>query len=339
VSPEGTDDIVASETIGGSETTDPSTDTPIIDPLPVSDAETFYVAGRHLHEPCGTRVLLRGVNKMNIWTDRDGLPSFTEIAKTGANTVRITWDTTGDPDGLETLLQNAWAHDLLPMIELHDATGDFSQLSSLVDYWVRQDVVAVITAYRRALLVNIGNEVGNWNVTGSEYRAGYTDAITRMRQAGIDVPLVIDSRGWAHDVDFVIDNGPALISADPLSNIMFSTHLYYPDTDTGFYDDTLKAAVDADLPLLIGEFGDVAWDCSSPVDYAALIAAANTHDIGWYAWSWGPGNNPCASLDMSDDNTYEGLHAWGYEVAVSSPHSIRSTSLPIANLGTSCPQP
>src|SRR5690606_24248087 len=50
----------------------------------------FYVQGAKLFDRCGEEVVLRGVNKMSVWTDRQG-NDFSEIAKTGANSVRIVW--------------------------------------------------------------------------------------------------------------------------------------------------------------------------------------------------------------------------------------------------------
>src|SRR5215213_10089521 len=51
----------------------------------------FYVQGRHLYDKTGEKVILYGVNKMIYWMDIDGIPSYAEIAKTGANAVRIQW--------------------------------------------------------------------------------------------------------------------------------------------------------------------------------------------------------------------------------------------------------
>ena len=175
---------------------DDSTDPPVDSTDQPTPIGTFYVEGRFLYDPCGNKVILRGVNKMNIWTDLTGSRSFAEIAKTGANTVRIVWNTSGTAAGLDTVITSAVSNRLLPIVELHDATGDWSMLQSLVDYWVRSDVVAVINKHESALLVNIGNEVGNGTVTADQFRTGYTLAVTRLRSAGINVPLVIDSIQW-----------------------------------------------------------------------------------------------------------------------------------------------
>ncbi|MBF0443256.1 MAG: hypothetical protein HQK54_15210, partial [Oligoflexales bacterium] len=58
--------------------------------------DTMKTDGRFLYDSCGEKVILRGYNHMTCWTDwegtpRDGLPVFSEMAKTGANVVRIVW--------------------------------------------------------------------------------------------------------------------------------------------------------------------------------------------------------------------------------------------------------
>jgi hypothetical protein len=53
--------------------------------------KTFYVSGRFLYAPNGEKVVLRGINNMNVVSDQTGERSFPEIAKTGANVVRIMW--------------------------------------------------------------------------------------------------------------------------------------------------------------------------------------------------------------------------------------------------------
>jgi mannan endo-1,4-beta-mannosidase len=307
---------------------EPASPEPTYQPLPGTPHATSYTSGAALYDACGARVIARGVNKMNVWTDLDGIPSFAEIARTGANSVRIVWETWATASQLDTVIRNAVAQELIPMIELHDATGNFSLLSSLVDYWVRADIAAVLIAHEQYLLLNIGNEVGSWNVTSQQFLDGYTQAITRIRDAGISMPLVIDSRGWGHDIALIRQTGPTLIDTDPLHNIVFSTHQYEPSNDQAFYTSEFSSTTAAGIPLVVGEFGDVAWDCKTAVDYAILIEMANAHDIGWYAWSWGPGNNPCTSLDMTSNNTYEGLHGWGLEVAVTHPDSIQNTATP-----------
>ena len=306
---------------------------------PGDPTATYTVSGNKILDTCGQEVLLRGVNKMHIWTDPSG-SSLPEIAKTGANTVRIVWDTSGTPAALDALVQRARDNGLLPMIELHDATGNLAGVPALVDWWVKRDVVSLIAKHESALLVNIANEAGDWDQSASAWVNTYKTAISSMRSAGIRTPLVVDALGWGHDVDLIVSHGPQVLAADPLKNVIFSTHQYQPvrDVGTSYYATTLTNLANSGLAVVVGEFGNVAWDCALEVDYKGLVAAAATHRVGWYAWSWGPGNNPCSGLDMTRDSSYATLHGWGLEVASTLPGSIKNTSKPVrVSSSGSCP--
>ncbi len=101
------------------------------------DFPGFRVQGRHLYDTLGEEVILAGVNKMVIYTDRDGLPSFPEIAKTGANAVRIVWLTEGSAEELDTVITNAINNKLIPIVDCHDSTGKWD-----VHHW--QDLNPVV---------------------------------------------------------------------------------------------------------------------------------------------------------------------------------------------------
>lgn len=162
----------------------------------VAETPGFFVLGRQFYDYEGTRVLLRGVNKMSVFEqqeDQVGQISFPEIKKTGANTVRIVWrkavndpPESTDPEVLKGLIHQAKTNRLIPMIELHDATGDWSKLDELVDYWEQKS--KMLTQHDQYLLLNIGNEVGDWDVTRSQFVEGYTSAVQRLRAVGIKTP-------------------------------------------------------------------------------------------------------------------------------------------------------
>ncbi|MBN2802511.1 MAG: cellulase family glycosylhydrolase [Deltaproteobacteria bacterium] len=200
----------------------------------------YRVKGRFLYDRCDEKVILRGVNKMTVWQDKAGA-AFPEIAKTGANTVRIVWTTTdGTAAQMDTVIGKAIDNELIPIIELHDATGDLTKLSAVVDWWIKPEVVAVIQKYEENLLVNIANEVGA-GLSNSEFVLAYKDAITKMRNAGYKTPLIIDASGWGQNIDILQACGPTLFNFDPYSNIMFSVHMWWP---------TIYHAVTAEYPTL-----------------------------------------------------------------------------------------
>lgn len=296
----------------------------------------FRVEGRFLYDNAGEKVILYGINKMIIWMDKDGDPSFSEIAKTGANSVRIVWTMDGTAQELDTAITNCRKEHMIPMVELHDATGEWSKLPSLVDYWVRDDVVEVIKKHQEYLLVNIGNEVGN-SVSEDAFKAGYSEAVTRMREAGIHVPLIIDASSYGQDINILQSCGPSLIEGDPDRNLIFSVHMWWPymygRTDQEVVDE-IAETVEMGLPLIVGEFGNE-WEQteSGQIPYKVIIEQCYKNEIGYLPWSWGPGNNPQTFLDMTTDGTFATLQGWGLEVALNNIYSIQNIAqIPVSML-------
>lgn len=300
---------------------------------------TMTVNGRHLFDANGEQVVLRGINEMFIWSDDPtGDTLMTEIAQTGANSVRILWlsdeeDSIATAENLDKVIQNAINNGMFPMPELHGATGDFEKLQSQVDYWVRPDVVEVLKKHEPHLLLNIANECGGHEVTAPEFLEGYQKAILRIRETGLKCPLVIDASGWGQDLDILLETGPTLLEYDTEGNLLFSVHIWWPadDGSTNRIKKELQKAVDMDLPLIVGEFAPMGVGCKEWIDYNTIMNECQKHKIGWLAWSWGDvPNGDCSLMDMTRGEkrgTYEGLVDWGLEIAVTHPQSIQKTSI------------
>lgn len=306
----------------------------------------LHVVGRTLKTPCGDTVLLRGVNKMVVWTPDLDLrkETYAEIRKSGANCVRIVWLVQPGPtevdagvDGLDRTIQDCIDNDMIPMVELHDATGDWSKLQMVVDYWKRPDVVSVIKKHEKYLIVNIANECGDFEVTDEMFKTGYTSAVAQMRTAGIHTPLVIDGADWGKNLEQLVRVGSVLTNADPDKNLMFSVHTYWPTTegaDAAYITSQFQAAANAGLPLIIGEFAGLfnrGGACTYEADYATMIMRAKELGFGYLAWEWGPGNEfahpTCTVMNMTTDSHFSTLQVgWATDVAVSSAYSIKNTS-------------
>lgn len=299
--------------------------------------ETFYVNGRNLYDPCGNQVILKGVNKMNVWTDQNGA-SIPEVAQTGANVYRIVWKITNngsptDDSKLDALIAKCIENKMIPMPEIHDATGNLAALPSVVNYWKRPEILTIINKYKHAILLNIANEAGDENATAQQYEDAYKSAITELRNAGITVPLVIDGGvEYAKNLEVIVQKSSILINHDPLHNVLFSVHTYWPENNGAthaFITTQLEAAVNANVPLIVGELSKYgAWAglgvsvCSAAgeVDYEWIATECQRLGIGWIAWEWGPGNSGggdplCTAMDMTTNNTYATLTGWGLEIA------------------------
>jgi mannan endo-1,4-beta-mannosidase len=186
------------------------------------DGPVFTVSGRSILDTDGEPVALRGVNKMPVFDDEDprGNAYFVEIAQAKSNTARIVWAPEVDNgpttvNDLTALIANCQANKMLPMIELHDATGDLSKLPKLGNYWTRNGVLQVIFNVGGNLLINIGNEVGDDRVTANQWVAAYTPVIRQMRTAGIRTPLVIDAPDFGKKLEVVVAGAKRLLAVDP----------------------------------------------------------------------------------------------------------------------------
>jgi len=284
---------------------------------------------------------------MNIWTDPEGA-SFAEIAQTGANCVRIVWLAflDGQPTlaaDLDRVISACIAQKMIPLVEVHDATGDWSQLPTAVAFWLRADILALVQKHERYLLVNIANEAGDDSVTDEQYIEGYSAAIQQLRTAGIRTPLVIDGAEWGKNLEQIVRVAAEVIQHDPARNILFSVHTYWPikyGADANFIRGQFESAVNQNVPFIVGEFskygayaGEKISPCSEDgrIDYVTILSECQRLQIGWLAWEWGPGNTGegdllCENMDMTTDSTFATLRAWGLDVAVTRPDGIRQTA-------------
>lgn len=295
----------------------------------------FFVSGRFLYDSCGEKVILRGVANPNIWFEKDGLDRYEEIEQTGANVVRIVWETSGKTEQLDEAIQNCIDMEMIPMVELHDATGDWSLLQKCVDYWSSEEIVDILNLHEEYVLVNIANECGDYYVTNSQFRFGYEAAINQLREAGIHVPLIIDGTDWGKNINILQSEGPGLIEADPDHNLLFSIHMWWPKM-YGYTENSIVTeiaqSVQMQLPLIVGEFSQMHGSCddteiteNNSIAYHTIIKQCYLNEIGYIAWSWFGNCNPL--WDMSSDGTFEMLYDWGLEVAVTDTFSIANTSI------------
>lgn len=311
-----------------------------------SSDNNLFINGRFLYTPCGEKVILRGVNKMIIFTDNVELrkQTYSEIRKTGANCIRIVWlahpteQVDATPAGLDRNIQDCIDNNIIPMVELHDATGEWSMLPDMVDYWVSPEVVSVVKKHEKYLIINIGNEIGNELVTNEQFKSGYITAVNRIRAAGIHTPLVIDAAEWGKNLDMLVSTGQEIINADPDHNVIFSVHMYWAisdGADAAYILNKLKESVDANIPLIVGEFTykfNLGTVCEYDCDYQSILKDCNDMELGWLAWEWGPGNGyfdkSCDIMDMTSDSYFSTLKdGWASIVAETSPYSIANTSV------------
>jgi len=291
--------------------------------------EGIRVKGNKILANDGEEIVLRGVNKMFVWTDKNGL-TMGEIAKTRANCVRIVWTMKdGTPEELEALIEMAAGFGMIPMIEVHDKTckWDDAVFEDITAYWTSPAMVEIIRKHENYLLLNYGNEIGDWKTTVSDYNERYIKAVKKLRKAGIRVPIVIDAGKCGQDINNYYASAPEILKNDPMQNIILSVHMWWTDNDPVRIQDAISAVSYTDAPLIVGEFASKGMGCASDIAYRAIIEECEKNKIGWLAWSWGPGNQDCSEMDMTKDGKFDTLYGWGKEVAVESAYSIKNTSV------------
>lgn len=297
----------------------------------------FFVQDRYLYSKDNEKVILRGVNHMFIWTDREG-KTIPEIAKTGANCVRIVWNTRGRISDLDNIMGLCIANGMIPIPEIHDTTGNWDRLPDALDYWLRDETLQVLSNHQEYMILNIGNEPGADKVPENEFFDVYHMIVTKMRAAGIRVPIMIDADDWGQNEKVLLSVGPKLLQADPEHNLIFSIHMWWPSekhdpNETGYttvqerVTATLEKSVELKLPFVVGEFAPVAAGGAREIPYKHIMSEAERLNIGWLAWSWGPGNFDSPEMDMTAHGSFNTLVGWGKEVAVDSPLGIQNTSV------------
>lgn len=304
--------------------------------ITVPEAETMYVKGRFLYTAAHEKVVLRGVNEMIIWSnDITGKKILPEIAKTGANSMRLVWTTQGDPKQLDELIQNCLRNAMIPMVELHDATGDWSKLPIVIDYWKRDDVKEVMNKHKKWVLLNIANEVGK-HEGDSVFVANYKNAITELRNTGYEMPLIIDAPDWGKDEKVIGRNWKELLNHDPLKNVIFSVHTYWIKNAQERMDTFLTQVVDEEIPFIFGEGPQPnGYDCDTAFPYLDCMKQCQEKEIGWLNWSWGAQRNgDCgkdgeqSSFDITTDGKYGNWNNdWGRLTMVDDKNSIQKTSI------------
>jgi len=307
----------------------------------------MYVDGRFLYDSCGERVILRGTDVMTAWWDHGGATTFPQLAQTGANCARIFWQTGHsylDASHLDLAITNCINNDMIPMVGLWNATGEWAQLQTCVDYWTSPSIVAVVQEHEQYFLLNIANEAGDGSQTDAEWRTAYENAITQIRNAGIICPLVIDPAGWGRDENYIFNSGQALVDHDPLHNIIFDWHPWDAVPEGGTKErirNAIDTSIALDICFIIGEFSHIGVDLSKRTEWEFILQYATENDIGWLPWVWWCCGTPAWGHSVVYDKIYGHWNKpWGEQVAVANQYSIFNTTVrPASIVNGSCGSP
>jgi len=290
---------------------------------------TFKTSRTMLLDPCGQQMVVRGVNAGIAFPSDPEAKSLSEISLTGANTVRLTFRwriNKSNPQAVGVALQKAVENNIVAMPSIWDATGNWGQLSFAVDFWAQPEMVSVLRQYEDMLLLNIANEAGSSSVGHEDFRLQYSQAIKKLRKAGLHMPLVIDAANWGRDEAYIIQNARYLMRQDPDQNLLFSWHPWDENQPQERYKIAIDTINKKRIPLLLGEFSSVGAQEKGIIDYDYLLQYASENDIGWLWWWWSSGLANTDLHAMTTDGLYGNWANAGEDVALTNPYGISATS-------------
>ena len=295
------------------------------------EPEGFKVDGTKLIDGFGNEFVMRGVNHAYSWFKDDTKNALEGIKYNGCNTVRLVlsdgdqWDKVTRAE-LKSLIKNCKNNKLVAVLEIHDGAGmnDVSYLEHAVDYWIEmKDLLNKNKAY---VIVNIANEWYGGYQDLEVWRDAYLSAVKKLREAGLENTLIVDSAGWGQCADSVLKYGNEILDADPDKNTMFAVHMYgTAGKNEAIIKNTIDTAISKDLCLLIGEFGNKHTDGN--VDEEMIMQYSTEKNIGYLAWSWKGNGDDVNYLDITRDWAGTDLNPeWGKPL-FDGEYGIKKTSI------------
>lgn len=303
-----------------------------------AEKQTLYVDKGQIYTAAGELVVMRGFNEMFVWSkDKTGERFIPEIDKTGANTLRLVWDHKFNAKDLVRLIDNTITHKMIAVPECHNATGKWSDhLDACINMWKNPLLIETIERNRQWTILNIANEAGDHNISDENFLATYKSAISSLRNWGYTVPIMIDASLWGQNIDQLLRVGPKLLAHDPLNNIIFSVHSYWPPEY--YIVNHYKVAQKANalgIAMIVGEGPSVTrmGQCDNPVPlpYLEAMKILDEHQTGWLNWSWGGMKNADCDNFRYFDFTKEGRfgywwHQHAANIVALSPFGVMKTS-------------
>ncbi|MFN2538805.1 MAG: cellulase family glycosylhydrolase [Mycobacteriales bacterium] len=312
-------------------------------------AKGFHVSGSTLLDANDKPFVMRGVNIQNVTSPGATAQALNDIAKAGANTVRMTVTAKVNTDGSDN---GSSAKDLTKIIAqckkvklicvfVDQDTSGYGEsgssavtLSQAATYW--QSVKSAFAGQEAYTAIDIG-ELPYGSTMASQWTNEATAAVKAMRAGGFKQTLLLTGPDYGEDVSGVMrTNAAKVFAADALRNTVFSVAMY-----SNYYNAAkVKAYGDAyivrKLPLVIGEFSWAYlpwgfWNATSGgadgPDEAAIMAYAQQKGIGWNAYAWTGSSTEKAYDDMVIAGNAAAQTPW-YGTVVTGANGLKATSQP-----------
>lgn len=273
----------------------------------------LHVEGTQLVDSEGQAVQLRGISTHGIawFPDYMNADCFKQLREEwNVNVIRLAMYTAesggycsgGDKEKLKTLVRNgveyATQNDMYVIIDWHvlsdqnpntyikDAKEFFAEMS------------AEYAAYNN-VLYEICNEP-NGGTGWSDIKSYAEEVIAVIRANDEDGIILVGTPNWSQYVDQA--------AADPITgyeNIMYTLH-FYAATHTDWLRDTMKAAIEAGLPVFVSEYGICDASGSGAIDEKQAEQWINTMDacgVSYVAWNLSNKNETSAIIKSECSKT------------------------------------
>lgn len=300
---------------------EPSEPAPTTPPPPTGDdlSPVLYTKGKQILDTCGEPFIARGLEQFSapvFSADNTFVGIARELIKTGSNAVRIlpSIDELSMAD-LDAMLA-AFA---VERVVVYISPGDRSWFS-------RSDVRQVLMRHEKGLVLDAFQEPDYWDVP--RWVRDTKASITQLRGQGYTCPLTVLADGYGRNLPAALEHGQEIVDSDPLHNIIVGWQAYWGTG--GYYQahygmsltEGVKSTANVGFPMQIGidEFADP----GERMDFKSVMAATQTHGIGWLWWDWW--NKFGNTNSLSRDGTYANLTETGKVVITSDPNSIANTA-------------
>lgn len=311
---------------------------------------TIKTSGKHILGPCGDTLILRGINYAVYnwgWSPNENYTS--EIAKTGANCIRINWYVNAgnatptalynDYSKLDSAILIAVRNKMIVILDLHDETCKNSPTNvvNLIQWYIKPQVKSILTKYAHSLILNLANEAlyiewsGNKTQARIDFTNTYKIAIDSIRNAGIKMPLMIDASECGTNLKELSDVANALTNYDPTHNIIYSAHTYwyaYANNDSATMAAELQYALNKNIPLVLGEIAnqqDDVSNCQYNLNYKALLNICQTKKISWVVWGWY--RDVCPLRQVSSTGLANNLTTYGNDIVNNPKYGLKNTAI------------
>jgi hypothetical protein len=285
---------------------------------------TMMTSGRQLLDTCGKPFVTRGVEQIfgeQLPQGNDWAGLLEEIAKSGVNAVRLLVSTdTLDLDNIDRLLDVVAEHGMVAYV---------TPYGNEATRWLEgQEVRAMLAQHEKYILIDAFGEP-----TFDDRERFIRDSVETIREVrswGYRVPLTVTANQFGRDLPSLFEFGAEIVAADPLHNTVLGWQAYWSQNNyyQEHYGYSLTEAVDAisqaPFPIQLGLDRITDFPSSDTADFGTLMAATETHGIGWLWWDW---YNPYGNENnLSEDGSAAQLTATGSSVIETHSASVQNTA-------------